>query len=173
MTLHLTLTPTEQFFEAGDIMVRMWQGKARHDDGSETEAIAMITAVAFPGQAEAVSEGLCAIPPPDRADAERWGAHDPARQSGLVMPLLNDDPGYWMYETSGRLRPAVEAYLNRQLMSEAQIAAMRAYLRQWIAAPTWRGPDIQTLRERIDGLTSRGAIRRWLDLAEEIGIDPL
>lgn len=89
------------------------------------------------------------------------------------MTLLNDAPGYWMYETSGVLRPAVEAYLTGQPMSEAQIAAMRAYLRQWIAAPTWRGPYIAALRGSVDGLSTVWGIRRWLDLAEEIGIDPL
>ena len=61
-------------------------------------------------------------------------------------------PFYWMYETSEVLRPAIEA----------QIAAMRAYLRQWIAAP-WKGPGIDALRQRIDDLTSREAIESWLE----------
>jgi hypothetical protein len=39
-------------------------------------------------------------------------------------------PGYWMYETSGVLRPAVEAYLAGGPLSEAHIAALCAYLRQ-------------------------------------------
>lgn len=82
-------------------------------------------------------------------------------------------PGYWMHETSGVLRPAVEAYLNGWPMTDAQIAALRGYLRQWIAAPVWRGADVDELREWIDGLTSRAAIKRWLDYAERCGIDPL
>jgi hypothetical protein len=36
-------------------------------------------------------------------------------------------PGYWMYETSGVLRPAIENYLNNRPMSPENIAAMRAY----------------------------------------------
>jgi hypothetical protein len=79
-------------------------------------------------------------------------------------------PGYWRHETSGVLRPAIEAYLAGDPMSGAQIAAMRAYFRQWIAAD-WAG-DVEPLKE-IDGLTSREALDRWLDLAEEHGIDPL
>ena len=54
-----------------------------------------------------------------------------------------------------------------------EIAAMRAYLRQWIMAPAWQGPAIDALRAGIDGLTSRQAIRRWLDLALDENIDPL
>lgn len=41
-------------------------------------------------------------------------------------------PGYWMNETSGVLRPAVEAYLNGTEMTPGQIVAMRGYLRQWV-----------------------------------------
>ena len=82
-------------------------------------------------------------------------------------------PGYWMRESSGVLRPAIEAYLYREPMSDGHIAAMRAYLRQWINAPTWQGPDIDTLRAEVDGLTTRAAISSWLDRAEMAGIDPL
>ena len=41
-------------------------------------------------------------------------------------------PGYWMNETSGVLRPAIEAYLLEKDMTAQQIAAMRAYIRQWM-----------------------------------------
>lgn len=84
-------------------------------------------------------------------------------------------PGYWMYDTSGVLRPAVEAYLTGATMTPEQIAAMRAYLRQWIFNGDWdsAGGEIAELRAGIDGLTSRKAIRTWLDKAEDVGIDPL
>lgn len=82
------------------------------------------------------------------------------------------DPGFWMSETTGQLRPAVEAYLAGGAMTEEQIAAMRAYLRQWMAGP-WRGAGIPDLRRRIDGLTTRQAIDAWLDDALARGIDPL
>jgi hypothetical protein len=78
-----------------------------------------------------------------------------------------------MYETSGALRPAIVAYLQGEPMSDEMIAAMRAYLRQWIAAPVWAGPEIDALRAAVDGLTSRQAIRRWLDIALDENIDPL
>ena len=82
-------------------------------------------------------------------------------------------PGYWMHETSGVLRPAVEAYISGGAMTPEQIAAMRAYLRQWIAAPAWAGSKVRFLRRAIDSLTSREAIRSWLTIANEAGIDPL
>jgi hypothetical protein len=84
-----------------------------------------------------------------------------------------DAPGYWMYETSGVLRPVIEAYLHGQPLTLEQIAVMRAYLRQWIAAPGFIGPEIDELRGRVDGLTSRQAIREWIDDAVSAGADPL
>ena len=58
-------------------------------------------------------------------------------------------PGYWMYETSGVLRPAIK---DGDWSRDAQVAALRA---------------------DIDKLISREAIGRWLDYAMDIGIDPL
>ena len=82
------------------------------------------------------------------------------------------EPGYWMYETSGVLRPAIVAYLKGERMSDEMIAAMRAYLRQWMTG-AWVGPEIGALRGRIDGLTSRRAISQWLADALDQDIDPL
>lgn len=82
-------------------------------------------------------------------------------------------PFYWQNETSGVLRPAVEAYLRGGDMEQSQIVALRAYLRQWINAPVWVGPGVRALRIAIDGLTSRAAIAAWLEDAQAEGIDPL
>jgi hypothetical protein len=81
--------------------------------------------------------------------------------------------GYWMLETSGVLRPTVEAYLRGEDMTAEQIAVMRAYLRQWIFSPAWRGDELNELRRGIDGLTSRAAIEAWINGAQRAGIDPL
>jgi len=83
-------------------------------------------------------------------------------------------PGYWMAETSGVLRPAIEAYLSGAAMPDDQIVAMRAYLRQWIAAPGWSSSSqLYLLRRSIDDLTTRERIASWLVVALDIGIDPL
>jgi len=95
---------------------------------------------------------------------------------------MSDAPGYWMYETSGVLRPAVEAYLAGGAMTPEQIAAMRAYLRQWINSPCWDqnlyategGPAaLAAMRQLAACLTSRVMIEAWLAGAESIGMDPL
>ena len=75
-------------------------------------------------------------------------------------------PGYWMHETTGTLRPAVEAYLHHRPMTATEIAAMRA-------ATVWFGAGVADLRRRIAALTTREAITAWLDDAISIGIDPL
>ena len=95
--------------------------------------------------------------------------HEP----GQLFCKVKQMPGYWMYETSGVLRPAVEAYLNNEPMTDAHIGAMRAYLRQWMDDTTWAGNEIVSLRERIDGIVDRPSLQSWLDDAFDAGIDPL
>ena len=80
-------------------------------------------------------------------------------------------PSYWVFETSGTLRPAIEAYLLGGPMSAEHIATMRDYLRQWIMADVWR--DVDDLRDLVDHITSRTMIAGWLVLALDAGIDPL
>lgn len=80
--------------------------------------------------------------------------------------------GYWRTETSGVLRPAVASLLAGVDLSGEQIAALRAYFRQWMNGP-WQGPGIAQLREDIDNLTTREAIMEWLDYADTCGVDPI
>ncbi len=82
-------------------------------------------------------------------------------------------PGYWMHETSGKLRPVVESLILGTQLTSHEVGIMRAYLAQWMASP-W-GPEdvVQSLRDRIPGLTSTHDIHEWLEDADEIGIDPL
>jgi hypothetical protein len=84
--------------------------------------------------------------------------------------------GHWMNETSGELRPAVMAYLHHDPLSDADISAMRAYLRQWVSVEgSWMygDPAVEPLRAKIDRLTSIEAINEWMNEAIELGIDPL
>lgn len=80
--------------------------------------------------------------------------------------------GYWMNETSGVLRPAIEAYLTGGDMKTEHIVAMRAYLRQWINGD-FQGWRVAELRREVDLLTNRAEITRWLAHAADLGIDPL
>jgi hypothetical protein len=86
---------------------------------------------------------------------------------------VSEIPGYWRNETSGILRPAVEAYLRGEVLTVQHISAMRAYCRQWITSRYFIGPGVEELRRRVDGLTTRQAIEDWMDLADEAGCDPL
>jgi hypothetical protein len=92
------------------------------------------------------------------------------------------EPGYWTYETSGVLRPAVMAYLHDLVLSPEHIAAMRAYLRRWIGADVWdQNPYasdqdrawLAEMRADVDTLTTRAALSIWLRRATEAGLDPL
>lgn len=81
-------------------------------------------------------------------------------------------PGFWMKETSGVLQPAVIAYLKGDWLSQSQVVAIRAYLRQWMAAD-WKGGDlVGELRRDLDEIHTRSDIDAWVDKASEIAIDP-
>lgn len=97
---------------------------------------------------------------------------------------MNDmtTPGYWMYETSGELRPAVERYLKEEKLSARDVELIGAYLRQWIDATVWdKNPvmdawsrdELERLRDLSRVLTNRGAIEAWVQMAEDFGMDPL
>ena len=95
---------------------------------------------------------------------------------------MSEIPGYWKFETSGVLRPAIEAFLVGAPMTDEQIAAMRAYLRQWINSPIWdKNPHATedyrqwlAMQSRlVDSLTSHATIKVWLAGAVDMGIDPL
>jgi hypothetical protein len=90
-----------------------------------------------------------------------------------MSPRLEHAPKFWTDETSGTLQPAVRAYLTDATLTEPQIAAMRAYLRQWIQSPLWEGPGIQELRRSVDQLHTRAAIAEWVAIAVNAGLDPL
>lgn len=108
-----------------------------------------------------------------------------AKVAAFRPPLRADHPDapkYWMNETSGVLKPVVEAYLRNEPLTLRDVAIMRAYLRQWIMSPVWDMNPRQTradalglsaLRERLDTIASRDDIERWLAAALESGIDPL
>ncbi|HEY1896722.1 MAG TPA: hypothetical protein VGG62_10640 [Terracidiphilus sp.] len=90
-------------------------------------------------------------------------------------------PGYWMHERSGRLAPAVERYLTGELQS-ADIALIRAYLRQWINSPVWdANPNLDAegtrqladMRSRAASIETREDIDAWLHTATDMGMDPL
>jgi hypothetical protein len=82
-------------------------------------------------------------------------------------------PKYWMHETTGGLRVAVGNYLNRKVLSDEEIAMLRAYLKQWIMAEVGADDDVKKLRDTVDDIGSRSAIDRWLYAADQCGIDPL
>ncbi len=81
-------------------------------------------------------------------------------------------PGFWMNETSGRLAPAVRAYLEGRQLSRAGVMVIRAYLRQWIAGDFQGGEPLEALRRGVDAIHSTGDIDDWLAAALELGIDP-
>jgi hypothetical protein len=91
----------------------------------------------------------------------------------LPAPDSPDAPKYWMYETSGVLRPAVEAYLLGHVLTFEQVAALRVYFRQWINSPVWRGPEVELLRATVDRIWLRRDVDTWLRAAALAEVDPL
>jgi len=93
-----------------------------------------------------------------------------------VVLALTDPraPKFWQHETTGVLRPVIEAYLNGKELDPAQVLVMRAYLRQWIQSPVWYGgEELERLRTSLEAIQTRRDISAWLDAALEEGFDPL
>jgi hypothetical protein len=85
-------------------------------------------------------------------------------------------PGFWMFETTGVLRPAVEAYLfnPKVKLTPGQIGAIRAYCRQWMEGD-WDESDVRIvqLRREVDRMVDRATIDSWMVKAMLAGIEPL
>jgi hypothetical protein len=82
-------------------------------------------------------------------------------------------PGYWTNETSGVLRPAIEGYLCGRPLTTIQIAAIRAYFKQWISSELWAGDGIEVLRSLAERIRTRVDIDQWVHMADKEGLDPL
>jgi hypothetical protein len=68
--MKLTLEPTEQFFMAGGVMMRLWQGANEQGE----PVVAFIAMVAVTEGQDHVPDGLVSIPAPTGEDARRWAA---------------------------------------------------------------------------------------------------
>lgn len=82
-------------------------------------------------------------------------------------------PGFWRNEHSGVLCPVVHAYLRGEGLNPVAIGVMRDYLRQWVMAPGFHGPQIDMLRASVDKIGSDDTLEQWMDAAVDAGIDPL
>jgi len=112
----------------------------------------------------------------DQAALPRSVVFSTGRRRCNNVPIIADDrhdPDFWMYETSGVLRPAVRTYLKGKRMTAKDIAAIRTYLRVWIFAPEFDSEGVEALRQTVDGLASREAIEDWLATARKEWVSPL
>lgn len=87
--------------------------------------------------------------------------------------VMAREPGYWMYETTGLLRPVIEDLVHGKPLSPPQIELMRQYLHQWVYADGFFGPEVDQLRLSVLAITTRADIDRWIAQAIKVGIDPL
>jgi hypothetical protein len=107
-------------------------------------------------------------------------------QHGLIPPDHPDAPKYWMYETGGKLVPAMERYLKGEPAEPDDVNLIRAYLRQWIDSPVWddgvdlgipadpiEGVTLDDLRRKVREIRTRLDIDVWLADALDLAIDPL
>lgn len=100
-------------------------------------------------------------------------------------PLPADDPRaprYWMYETSGVLKGAVERYISHRPLQPGDIRNLREYFRQWVNAEAWEmNPALDDagrivlarLRYDVARIINEQDISKWLCLAVSQGMDPL
>ncbi len=97
-------------------------------------------------------------------------------------------PFYWRDEITGMLPAAVWAYIehmadhSKPMPSTEQLTLVIIYIGHFINAPCWNAPfgeptpfveELTHLRERAKSLQTVRDIAAWIDLAMEIGLDPL
>lgn len=103
------------------------------------------------------------------------------RKTNIAQVPEKQHPKYWKHETTGRLRPVIEAYYDGRQLTAIGCALLRAYLDQWIQSPVWDLPPIEAyyraelakLRRSVRALKTGLDIREWLSAANRIGIEPL
>jgi hypothetical protein len=90
---------------------------------------------------------------------------------------------YWQHETSGRLKEAVETFLDsNEPLSELHRDCLATYFRIWKDYPGWK-MDRPGMRQKLeewkasfDFMVAHGtreSIQSWLEKGLELGIDPL
>jgi len=103
--------------------------------------------------------------------------HDGLRLPPPIPPLLPPDdpraPKFWMNETGGVLQQAVKDYLDDKTLTLAQVALMRAYLKQWAYSPVWQGEALEAVRTRITEANSHQDIDGCIYDLVNMGMDPL
>jgi hypothetical protein len=76
----------------------------------------------------------------------------------------------------------VKAYLKRQRLSRVQVRIFRGYFAQWIQSPVWdmnthatkqSRVKLRLLRESVSEIHSDDDIHRWIEGAEQLGLDPI
>jgi hypothetical protein len=82
-------------------------------------------------------------------------------------------PHFWMTEQSGLLEPAVEAYLNGEALSPAELDLIKQYLRQYIERAMMSGEANRgALLRRAEALRNSRDIERFADELSEYGVEP-
>lgn len=81
-------------------------------------------------------------------------------------------PRFWMEETTGALSNAVDAYMNGERLSAAQIEAIKVYLRQFIERAVMAGgANKKLLISKIDKLRTIADVERFADEVSEFGAE--
>lgn len=79
-------------------------------------------------------------------------------------------PRFWMEESTGVLHEAVDAYMNGERLSPAQIDVIKIYLRQYIERAKLAGAaNRRLLLSKIDKLKKASDIERFADELSEYG----
>ncbi len=85
---------------------------------------------------------------------------------------------YWRYERSGVLEIAVQRFVNDLPLHSDLYAYLKDYFQHWADFDGWKVPsdqekDLRRLRSTIHNATTVEELQSWLDLALDLGIDPL
>lgn len=121
---------------------------------------------------------------PPAADPQPSAAAPPAdaEQIGTLVFVPNPEypypfkvatpPRFWMEETTGALNEAVDAYMNGERISTAQLDLIKLYLRQYMErAVLSSDANKKLLLSKIDKLKTTADVERYADEISEYGAE--
>ena len=118
-------------------------------------------------------------------EEEQVGGVEPDTDNSSLIPNFYRPPHglplNWRDEVSGKLKDAVELYINYSVYkrtypypTQEQLKLVVDYLTHHINAPCWSdSPELQSLRSSVKELKTVEDISSWLMDCVQIGLDPL
>ena len=94
------------------------------------------------------------------------------------IPTPPEPPRHWTDKTSDLMMPIVRRFVEGEELNEYELQMMRMYCEQWVDSKTWDSnpfgglADLAVLRKSAREIDTLVALRKWIEYATELGMNP-